>query len=463
MEIRLAIAPARRATLVSTAVALCLAGIVTLAHAPGYVSYDAIVQWYDGRYGFTSGYPGHPPLMSLIWGALEWITPGPAPIFLLQMGLFTAALCLLVYRLRLGAILAAVFGASILLQPYEFVNLARINKDVLGGSAVLLAFCILVPPRVPGRDRLLWLAGGLLAGALFVRYQFAAVVPVWLWIAFRTGGSMSAKQGVAGLIIASAGIATWLTVSVKAPSDLQASLLKIIAFDLAGVAVRVPDTSLAGLDAPGVDAAELTRRMRAQYSTAKVDTLWLAKDQAMAMIARIPPDQLKHAWVYAAMNHPGALVAHRFAAFGRVLGLGEMDSCAVVSRAPTAPDPPELAAVLHTDALPRPYSLQVLRWRIFPVESFLFRPVFYALLAGAGLVLTLIWRASTAEMVWARWSLLAGLLYLATFFALPQACDGRYVFFTVSLTLFSISLISVEGVRALRARSNPTGSLAIKG
>ena|GEM_PF-6411791 len=87
------------------------------------------------------------------------------------------------------------------------------------------------------------------------------------------------------------------------------------------------------------------------------------------------------------------------ATFARLLGISGMTKCAVVSRSPTAPDPPELAEVLHTDQLPQPFTLQVLRWRIFPVGSFLFRPIFYAGLAVIGCAMSLLWRPRSSGVL----------------------------------------------------------------
>lgn len=267
-------APLRRSnsTWPATASVWIVAAIVALAAAPGYVSRDGVVQWYDGRYSFTSGYLGHPPLMSVVWGLFDRVWPGPAPMLLLQLGLFAAALAFALGTARPRPLLAIVLAASILLQPYIFSNLARINKDVLGGSAVLLAFALIIP-----RSQMRWwpvvLAGGLIAMATLYRYQFAVAAPIYAWIVYRSSGALPALAGIASVAVTGFGLLGLVLIGPTPPSDVQASLRKIIAFDLAGIAVGAPGGHLDQLTAPGVDPAEIVRRMRDEYTTAKVDTL----------------------------------------------------------------------------------------------------------------------------------------------------------------------------------------------
>lgn len=426
-----------------------VAAIVALADAPGYVSRDGVVQWYDGRYGFTSGYPGHPPLMSVVWGLFDRVWPGPAPMLLLQLGLFAAALALALQTARPRPLLAIALAASVLLQPYIFSNLARINKDVLGGSAVLLALALAIP-----RGRTRWwpvvLAGGLIAMAALYRYQFAVAAPIYVWIVYRSSGARLALVGIASMAVAGLGLFGLVLIGPTPPSDVQASMRKIIAYDLAGIAADVPGAHLTNITVPGVDPAEIVRRMRAEYSTAKVDTLWDAgQESTMELLNRVPMPAMRQAWVQEVTRHPSAFIHHRLATFARVLGLGEMTECAVVSRTPTAHDPPELAEVLRTDQLTPPFMLRVLRWRIFSVESFLFRPIFYVGLAVMGCAVTLVWRSRNPATVWARWSLLLALAYWGTFLALPQACDGRYSFLPITLTMLVATLSAVAAARAM--------------
>jgi len=456
-------APLRRSnsTWAATASVWIVAAIVALAAAPGYVSRDGVVQWYDGRYSFTSGYLGHPPLMSVVWGLFDRVWPGPAPMLLLQLGLFAAALAFALGTARPRPLLAIVLAASILLQPYIFSNLARINKDVLGGSAVLLAFALIIP-----RSQMRWwpvvLAGGLIAMATLYRYQFAVAAPIYAWIVYRSSGALPALAGIASVAVTGFGLLGLVLIGPTPPSDVQASLRKIIAFDLAGIAVGAPGGHLDQLTAPGVDPAEIVRRMRDEYTTAKVDTLWDAPESAIDLLDRVPLPVMEQAWVQEVTLHPLAFVHHRLATFARVLGIGGMTECAVVSRSPTAPDPPELAEVLRTDQLPQPFMLQVLHWRIFPVDSFLFRPIFYVGLAVIGCAMSLAWRPRSSAVLWARWSLLLALAYWGTFLALPQACDGRYSFLPITLTMLVATLSAVTVARAIvAARWRPaTASLA---
>ena len=212
-------------------------------------------------------------------------------------------------------------------------------------------------------------------------------------------------------------------------------------YDLAGIVIRAPAERLPDLPATTAERDTMLQTMRALYTTAKVDPFFDVPVE-LAPIGRAPLPVLSQVWRRVVIDHGGPFLAHRFATFGRVVGLGDMHDCAVVSRQPTAPDPPELAVVLNTAALPQPYSQSVFYWRAFPIASPLFRPITYVLIAVVAGAATVAWQPSNPVTVWVRWSLAAGLAYLSTFLALPQACDGRYSFLPIALILLATTVLA---------------------
>ena len=435
---------------------LIVATVVLLAHQPGYVSYDAIVQWFDGRYGFTSGFPGHPPLMSLVWAGLEYLLPGPILMFGLQWALFTAAVATVLVPQQRRPWIAAMVAVTLFLQPYLFANLARINKDVLGGSAVLLAFAMVLPRPSPARlGWQFWVAGALVAFGLFIRYQFISALPFLLWIIYRTRGLPAAARGTGGFALGCVAVLAAIQFGGKGPSDVDASLRKIMMYDLAGIVIRAPAERLPDLPATTAERDTMLQTMRALYTTAKVDPFFDVPVE-LAPIGRAPLPVLSQVWRRVVVDHGGPFLAHRFATFGRVVGLGDMRDCAVVSRQPTAPDPPELAVVLNTAALPQPYSQGVFYWRAFPIASPLFRPITYVLIAVVAGAATVAWQPSNPVTVWVRWSIAAGLAYLSTFLALPQACDGRYSFLPIALILLATTVLALAAADVVLGRRRLT-------
>ena len=117
------------------------------------------------------------------------------------------------------------------------------------------------------------LAGGLIAMATLYRHQFSMASPIYAWIVYRSSGALPALAGIASVAVAGLGLFGLVLIGPLPPSDVQAGLRKIIAFDLAGIAGCVPGGHLDQLTAPGVDPAEIVRRMRDEYTTTKVDTL----------------------------------------------------------------------------------------------------------------------------------------------------------------------------------------------
>ncbi|MEM7353105.1 MAG: hypothetical protein AAF657_20090, partial [Acidobacteriota bacterium] len=70
--------------------ALLVAVTILVCAWPGFLSYDSFYMLRQARFGLTDSM--HPPLMTLIWRALDSIYPGPALMLLFNASLFLLAL-----------------------------------------------------------------------------------------------------------------------------------------------------------------------------------------------------------------------------------------------------------------------------------------------------------------------------------------------------------------------------------
>ena len=107
--------------------------VFTLGCYPGYMTGDSTIQLYTVRSGDYSDYS---PVMTALWGALEYITTGPLPMLALHSGLFLFGL-FAVLRKLLTPRVAAITAAAILVFPPVFSAMAVISPDALMVGALL--------------------------------------------------------------------------------------------------------------------------------------------------------------------------------------------------------------------------------------------------------------------------------------------------------------------------------------
>src|SRR5262245_46797906 len=99
----------------SPRVILLVAAIAVVAYAfPGYLNFDAADQLSQAPTGSYGDW--HPPMMAAYWAVLDGVVRGPAPMLLLQVGLFLFGLHDLV-RARFAPNAAAWITAGLMLFP----------------------------------------------------------------------------------------------------------------------------------------------------------------------------------------------------------------------------------------------------------------------------------------------------------------------------------------------------------
>ena len=228
---------------------LCVGWILFAFGAyPGYLTSDGVVQLYTVRSGDYSDYS---PVMSALWGALEYIVSGPAPMLALQSGFFLFGLQALLSRV-LTPRAAALTAIGVVMLPPVYSVMAVIWPDALMAGALLAGCAAALHPRRSWK-----LVGAvLIAIAIACRPEIKlaviplalVVVPAQVWWR-RTAIAIGLALGLAVL----AGLANWALLIVDTHTSQQlayvdltgtmrrAKLKKIEALDAAFVGVPLAD------------------------------------------------------------------------------------------------------------------------------------------------------------------------------------------------------------------------------
>ncbi len=420
-----------------------------LLQLPGNVPYDGIVVWHEAE--TRQLYAQHPAAQVLVWWLTERLMHGPALFTALQLAALWSAAAILLARWCPPFWATAVFLCVLLLWPPLLAMSGLTVKDVFGAHLCLLAFALALPRRERVHRPVLWLiafALGTLA-ALF-RYQLVLILPVlaiellWDVRRFRAQGAVAVGMAVLGMAAAIGLVA--LSVSAvfvaQGTGDVNQSLRKIMVYDIAGVVVHRPSTPLADFAADGVDVGALKTQILRNYSPVRVDTLWqengegsalLAPRGAFALLTRVPDRILRRQWEHTAAADPAGLLKHRVATFARVLGFGDLYACRPI-RPGISWLPPSQATAVHA-AIYRPApSAGIMKSRWFPA-GLLFRSWFYA---AIGVVVVIgAWLGAPREAVLLA---LFALIYEASFFFLPQACEVRYSYPEMLAVIVAVAL-----------------------
>jgi hypothetical protein len=418
-----------------------LALVAVALHAPGHVSVDSSIQLHEAITGRITSWA--PPFMSALLFWLGLGTVGTSLFVALNAGATYGA-----YRLALGRTPGSswvwwrwLLALAVIANPVVFAYVGIVWKDVLLASLCALSLGLSIAAmRVSGRARV-----GLAAMALvallpipLVRQQGFIMLPVFAcspaylvasagWRTTR-GRRFAVAVVVAGLLLGYLGVRAAVEASFQKNasgsiyaahgSDVDVGTRLIKLYDLAGIEARVDGGPLAARGAAPGDVAEVRRL----YTASRIDTM--DGPAVDAAFARVGGDALDPVWRDAIRTHPGAYLAHRFAAYSWLLGMRDPARCLPVHLG-VAGIPSHLAEsgfVAEQDARDSRLFSTLKPWMGSP----LWRHWFYIAL---GLVLAvLVWRRGRD----ARWSLLPWIAGLAVFTAayLPTtiACDFRYLY-----------------------------------
>jgi hypothetical protein len=408
---------------------LCAGWIVfVLGCYPGYLSIDAVMQLYSVR---TGDYTDYAPVMTALWGALEYVMAGPFPMLVLQSGLALFGAYAIFARV-LAPRAAAVTACALVVFPPVFAPLAVIWPDSLMAGALLAGFGALLDERRNWR-----LAGVVLLGLAVACRRDAAlaaipmvmvVVPSKAW--WRRAGiavGVAVALGAAALVANRALTVkqTYARQQLLEIDDVVGTLRRANLKDNAAIA-----TALSGLTLHEPD--KLGERLAAGRDALGA---WVFYNGDARLIDPITTDAesdaLSAAWRGAISQHFGAYVTHRKTMTKALLGI------------PTTWSPVfdefgdrDLLAPLHHRASVSDWQSGMQQIVRGAAATPLFRPWLYVILAIAAVVLARKRRVLRALAA-------SGLIYELALIVCTPVADFRYSHWLVTAACAACAALAV--------------------
>ncbi len=450
------------ACLLGAGFVLCLA-----LNLPGHLSYDSIIQLWEGRTGVYNTW--HPPVMAWMLGLADSMVPGAALFVIfdavLLYGAFLAILALRPTPHWRAALVALVWLAT----PQGLIYPGIVWKDVLFAAATAAAFAALAWAEITWPDprrRALGLAGAAAMAALAALARQNGVVVLvgaagaTAWIAGRNGGQRPARAALAygAGFLAAAGLAVALSnaaLALRGDGEPAAAyqIQDLQAYDLIAAVKIQPDLELKRLHeaSPRLEHLIRTDGVKA-YSPSRIDSIQELQNLQATMSA-LPSEVIGGQWRDLVTGHPLLYLRVRAAAFGWVFLTPTLDLCLPVYVGVDGPQPWMGRLGLKTRV--RASDDALAQYAESLVDTPLYSHVAYALLAVAMLARFVI-RRRGADIAMA--GLLASALgFTATFFVISVSCDYRYLYaldVSVILAAFYLAL----GVAGGRPRPRQAGT-----
>jgi len=402
------------------------------------MSPDSISQLAQGRQMSFSDW--HPPVMSLLWGLLDRIAPGPAGMLILHNIMFWGGLSLFVYGLGLSQAwsVAAIFLVGF--SPPVFALLSTIWKDVGMGCSLLLA-CGLLLWAERTRSKLAWGAAiVLLWYGLAVRHNaIIAVFPLATWAALishsllssRRDNSRSSRALRASLLVVLLVVAATSVNRLLTKTDSPRPVQQILVHDLVAVSLEtnhlyLPDYLIAALSSRDVHA------LKPLYTPDGVVPLFCCDIGRLPIVSEpYKFSQLRAEWRSTIPRHLGAYIKHRATVYESELGIGRATVCSPYWKG-IDPNP------FNLEFRPNSLNQRIMRILSKVSDSPLFRGWLY--LAILGVLLTLFWRSSSHDRTAGIFIGMSGLLYTAGNFFVVTTCDFRMHWWIVLATYLSALL-----------------------
>ena len=292
---------------------LAAALLLSLSYWPGLVTYDSVRQYDQALSGAFDDW--HPPMMEFIWRLVLPLWPSPAPMLLLQLGLYGAGMAgLILWALRRGRPGVALGIGLCACLPLSMALMGEVLKDCLMAGALMAAAALVLLSRESGNIPARLGAGLLVFLAATLRFNaFLAGVPILLMalgpVALASRLRMMASAVLlAGLLLAAMPLAN--RALDAQPSGVNLSL---IIFDLAGI------TENSGQDAfPAMAAAHPVETVRRCYTPVKWDSFSWWVDPLCPIHFEKVRQAFNHTsvsampfWAMQILHHPIAYARHR--------------------------------------------------------------------------------------------------------------------------------------------------------
>ena len=433
--------------------ALGLAACV-IAYYPGLLEPDSLDQFAQAQTGHFDDW--HPPIMALLWRALNQIHNGPQPLFMVHLALFWLALALLARALMVLDVRGAALAPAVGFAPWLFPLLGVLISDVAVAGAWLFVTALLfhqVVRQKPLNGALLAVAGLAFGyGALARANTIFAAAPLIYYACSELAPTRPRLRLIAAVLTPLVLLALSASLNgATASSDYPMGSLQV--FDIGGISHRVGRNLL-----PGVwSAADSNTFVRCYQPDAwdvyQTPTCASTADK-LAAADLWSASGLTGPWLGAIMHHPVAYAAHRLDYanhFFRWLGPiapGDID----YDTEDTAP-----AAYAHADnAIYNFYSA------LAETNYIALRPYFWLALCISAWMLSMLAIPSTARRFASALSASGG-IYLLFYVFVGVASDFRYALWPICAALAAMGALLACHWRPRRLATGAIVCLALIG
>jgi hypothetical protein len=434
------------AVIVLAALVFCVA-----INWPGHLSYDSVIQLYEGRFAAYDNW--HPPIMSWMLGFGDYLLPG-ASLFMAFDALLVFGAFLLLLLQQKPSFWAVPAALCIMALPQLLLYPAIVWKDVLFAGASLAGFVLLVCAARHWQRFALRLV--LISGA-FLLFSLAALARQNGMLVLLIGALTlavialqekariieSAGYGIASLLCAvlvMTGTTFLLSrhyTGVSGPGR-QITLLQL--YDLIGVEARdarIRPLLLEQTD-PRLATAMETDGVRL-FTPIRNDTLHNSAPLQEALYDT-QPRFLQAQWVDLLQHHPAAYLASRWEIFRWVFFTPDIMRCVPfvvgVDGPPNIKQQLRLAERLdNRDRALEAYGYAFSRTPVFRHPLFAFIAI-----AVTGFLL---WRHRPEDTAIVGLQI-AALVFTASFFVISLACDYRYLYFLDLSALAGLFYVALD-------------------
>ena len=441
-------------TLLTAAILLAGFGISLAANWPGHLSYDSVMQLWEGRSGLYNNW--HPPVMAWLLGNFDLLVPGAALFMVFQAALAFGSFIALTGLFSRPSWVAALVAAVAVSMPQLFLYQGIVWKDVLFADAGLAGFtCLAWAAKLWPHPRLRYglIAGSavLLALAALARQNGALLILCGAaslgWIANIYADRRNLRAaGIHGGTFLLGAFATMVLSTAALDMRLYESngpryqIEELQAYDLIGAMKSDP-----ALRFPAIEKKDphLNTMMRTKgiafYNPERRDTL-LRSPALQSALLNSKPGVIAQSWRELVLHHSGTYLRIRAEVFRWVLFTPDISACVpyIVGVDGPRDEMEHLGLVERYDD--RDDALNNYG-RIF-VGTPVFSHLAWAAMALIALVLLLM-RRKPADIAMA--GMLAGaLLCAASFVVISIACDYRYLYALDLWTLAAVFYASLH-------------------
>ena len=440
---------AATAALIVAGFALCV-----VVNLPGHLSFDSIVQLYEGRTGVYGNW--HPPMMSWLLGVFDWLVPGTSLFVVFDAALLFGSLAALLWLHPRASWAAAGILALCLLTPQFLLYQGIVWKDVLFADLSVAGFvCLAVAgerwPRLRWRFTLATLGFGLLIVATLVRQNGALVLPAGAatlaWFAWTQSARhkirAAATYGLCALIGASLAViaihsALALRVAGNPSPTVQFRLLQF--YDLIGALKTEPTLALPRFDDDDPELEQLMRTDGVKLYTAQRNDTLVQSARLQRAYFDLPDETIPAQWHDLIVQHPGLYLRVRTEVFRWIVLTPDLAACPPVYTGVSGP--PEMMRKLGLTTRFDGRDTALGKY----AAAFMGTPVWshaaYAVLA-IGLLVILFVRRRLGDIALA-FLLLAAFAFAASFFVISIACDYRYLYVLDLATLVAAFHVALD-------------------